>query len=404
MPPDMIELSNSAREHSGKAHPPHPQPQPLSQPPTPGNSAQGLHSHGHDHEHGHGHSHGVLGHSHAHGEEDGHGLELIETLEAGGDKGQRITIIGLVANIILTTAKGLAGWFMNSAALLAEAETAQALPAGPVQAALENATSIVHNIPAVVGGGHTHAPTTTAAGVLDPNAAWFAAVSVVAKEWLFRITRKVATEESSPVLMANAYHHRSDAYSSAVALVAILGSTFFPALPLDPIGGLVVSAVIIRQGAQIFAGAFKEITDASASAPTLRTLERSLDSLTHAQSILGVDSLRARRAGSHLFVDLNARVRPEVSAGTLAHLEESIAGAIKEARKDVKEVAVRFVPVEQMHPPPPSAPCSPSTSASASMGEDERPLSPVSLDEKAPRAAPAPPSRTTSPRTSREEA
>lgn len=207
-----------------------------------------------------------------------------------------------MANIFLTTAKGLAGWFMNSAALLAEAghslsdllgdfvvlfswrlsrrpssarypyglakfetfgttvvallllsgglgigahslqlllhalaETAQVLPAGPVQVALENATSIVHNIPAVVGGGaHTHAP---AAGVLDPNAAWFAAVSVVAKEWLFRITRKVATEESSPVLMANAYHHRSDAYSSAVALVAILGSTFFPALPLDPIGG-----------------------------------------------------------------------------------------------------------------------------------------------------------------------
>lgn len=217
--------------------------------------------------------------------------------EGAGDRGQRITIIGLLANVVLTTAKGLAGWFMNSAALLAEAghslsdllgdvvvlfswrlsrkppsarypyglakfetfgttvvallllsgglgigahslqlllhalaETAQALPAGPLQTALGNATSIVHNLPTV---GHVE----PVVAVLDPNAAWFAAVSVVAKEWLFRITRKVATEESSPVLMANAYHHRSDAYSSAVALVAILGSTFFPALPLDPIGG-----------------------------------------------------------------------------------------------------------------------------------------------------------------------
>ena len=69
------------------------------------------------------------------------------------------------------------------------------------------------------------------------NAAWFAAVSIVSKEWLFRITRKVADEENSPVLLANAYHHRSDAYSSVVALVAILGSGWFPTLPLDPIGG-----------------------------------------------------------------------------------------------------------------------------------------------------------------------
>ena len=89
--PDMIELST--RDHSGKASASHshshqhpPQPTPLSHPPTPSNSAQALHSHSHDHGHGHGHghSHGVLGHSHSHGEEDGHGMELIETLEAGG--------------------------------------------------------------------------------------------------------------------------------------------------------------------------------------------------------------------------------------------------------------------------------------------------------------------------------
>lgn len=80
--------------------------------------------------------------------------------------------------------------------------------------------------------GHGHGD-----GALDPNAAWFAAVSVLAKEWLYRITKRVADEERSPVLLANAVHHRSDAYGSAVALVAILGSWWFPHLPLDPIGG-----------------------------------------------------------------------------------------------------------------------------------------------------------------------
>jgi len=404
---------------SGASSPVTPPP-PQSSPPAHDHSHNGdvHHEQGHHHEH----SHGIFGHSHSHGEDE-HGMELMETLRSAGDKGVRITVIGLVANVLLTGTKGLAGWFMNSAALLAEAghslsdllgdfvvlfswrlsrsppserypyglakfetfgttvvallllsgglgigvhslqlllhalsETAQTLPPGAIQTALENVTAIAHNIPAVVAGGHSHGEVHAAgAGVLDPNAAWFAAVSVVAKEWLFRITRKVATEEGSPVLMANAYHHRSDAYSSAVALVAILGSTFFPALPLDPLGGLLVSAVIMRQGGSIFAGAFKEMTDASAPAPTLRAIEKALDPLLLPEGsgteILGVDRLRARRAGSQLFVDLSARVRPEMSAVALAVLEERVAAAVKAARKDVKEVAVRFVPVELQSAP-----------------------------------------------------
>jgi cation diffusion facilitator family transporter len=101
---------------------------------------------------------------------------------------------------------------------------------GPVHDLLQQVTSIADNVPAI---GHSHGHT----GTLDPNAAWFAAVSVVAKEWLYRVTKKVADEEHSPVLYANAIHHRSDAYSSVVALIAIIGSWLFPALPLDPIGG-----------------------------------------------------------------------------------------------------------------------------------------------------------------------
>ena len=91
--------------------------------------------------------------------------------------------------------------------------------------------------------GHAHTHTTTGhdahgqGSILDPNAAWFAALGVVSKEWLYRATKKVADEERSSVLLANAIHHRSDAYSSFVALVAILGNWYFPALPLDPIGG-----------------------------------------------------------------------------------------------------------------------------------------------------------------------
>ncbi|KAN0128130.1 CDF metal transporter 4 [Lactarius tabidus] len=363
-------------------------------------------------------SHGIFGgHSHSHGHDDhdhAHGGGLIETLEKGGDRGSRVTLIGLGANILLTSAKGAAGWSMNSAALLADAghslsdllgdfvvlfswrlsrrppsrrypfglakfetvgtgmvailliggalgicahslslllsvlsETAASVVPGPLQTALINVTGAAHHIPAIGQFAHSHHH----AHALDMNAAWFAAVSVVAKEWLFRITRKVAEQESSPVLFANAYHHRSDAYSSVVALIAILGSGLFPTLPLDPIGGLIVSFVIFGQGLSILKGAFREMTDASASDSVLQSLSRSLNRLLEdpclSGSLLHVHDLRARRAGSQLFVDVSAGVPGNVTALQLERIEKDMVAALKAERKDVKEVHVRFEVVSE---------------------------------------------------------
>ena len=142
---------------------------------------------------------------------------------------------GIVSFLLIAGALGI-GSHSLSLLLSVLSETALSLPAGPLQTALISITAAAHNVPGlglIAAHSHAHAHT----HVLDLNAAWFAAASIISKEWLFRITRKVADQENSPVLLANAYHHRSDAYSSVVALVAILGSGWFPALPLDPIGG-----------------------------------------------------------------------------------------------------------------------------------------------------------------------
>lgn len=98
------------------------------------------------------------------------------------------------------------------------------------------------------GAGHSHEH--EAAGVVqsvDINAAWFALASVVTKEWIYRVTKKVADEEKSPVLDANAQHHRSDAYSSAVAFAAIVGTWAVPGLPLDALGGKVPQPTGVAQ-------------------------------------------------------------------------------------------------------------------------------------------------------------
>jgi divalent metal cation (Fe/Co/Zn/Cd) transporter len=270
----------------------------------------------------------------------------------------------LVAVLLIGGAIGI-GSHSLSLLLSVLSETAAAVSPGPLQTALLNVTAAVHNIPAI---GHSHAH----AHALDLNAAWFAAASVVAKEWLFQITRKVAEEESSPVLMANAYHHRSDAYSSVVALVAILGSGWFPALPLDPLGGasrpnanssflcwlmfwigLVVSIIILQQGLSIFKGAFWEMTDASAPESVIRSLSHSLDKLREnpglAISFLHFHNLRARRAGSHLFVHVSVGVPGDLMASQLVQLEKQIVAALKAERKDVKEVQLQFKVTSEAH-------------------------------------------------------
>lgn len=73
--------------------------------------------------------------------------------------------------------------------------------------------------------------------ITDPNAAWIAVFSILVKESVYRVMASIARSENSPVLLANALHHRSDMYSSFVSLLAILGNWAFPSLPLDPIGG-----------------------------------------------------------------------------------------------------------------------------------------------------------------------
>ncbi len=107
-------------------------------------------------------------------------------------------------------------------------ETIPSIPPGVLHDVLENVTTIAPELP-VSEHSHVHS--------VDINAAWFAAGSVIVKEWLYWATKKVADQENSPVLLANAIHHRSDAYSSLVALCAILGTWYFPSVPLDPIGG-----------------------------------------------------------------------------------------------------------------------------------------------------------------------
>lgn len=271
----------------------------------------------------------------------------------------KFEVLGTTTVSLLLTggaiAIGLHSWSLLADALT---ETAVVLPSGLLHDILINASEAAHHVP-TIASEHAHAHSHT----LDPNAAWFAAVSVIAKEWLYRITKKVADDERSPVLLANAIHHRSDAYSSVVALVAILGSWWFPHLPLDPIGGLLVSILIFQQGIAILMSALRQLTDASVSPKTKVVLYTTLEPLLpspaypdipstsqlehQTQNLLAIRDLRAMRAGALMFVDLTADVPHNLSVEAASTLEAKIKSTLKKARKEISEVRIKFNPVER---------------------------------------------------------
>lgn len=121
--------------------------------------------------------------------------------------------------------------------------------------------------------------------------------------------------------------------------------------------GLLVSIVILQQGFGLFGGALKDLSDRGVSPRTFQSLLKSLEPLIRPpasapspngnshSALLSISSLRARRAGSLMFVDLTATVPGSVTVNETIELEKKIQDTLKKARNEIKEVRVSFRPV-----------------------------------------------------------
>jgi divalent metal cation (Fe/Co/Zn/Cd) transporter len=118
---------------------------------------------------------------------------------------------------------------------------------------------------------------------------------------------------------------------------------------LNTTPGLLVSIVILQQGVGLLWGAWGDLTDAGVPLDTRQALKRTLEPLLAASaspSLLGIRHVRGRRAGSLIFVDLTAEVPKTLTVHDATLLEEKIAQTLKEARKEIAEVRVKFKTVD----------------------------------------------------------
>ncbi len=151
-----------------------------------------------------------------------------------------------------------------------------------------------------------------------------AVVSIVIKESLFRYTIKKGRSINSPSVIANAYHHRSDAFSSLGAAIGIGGAIILGDkwVILDPLAGVIVSLLIIKEAFKIGRISLNELLEVSLPKGIQETV------LQIAKSIPGIyntHGLKTRRVGNVSVVDLHICINPmmTVEAGhTLAHYVE----------------------------------------------------------------------------------
>ncbi len=170
-----------------------------------------------------------------------------------------------------------------------------------------------------------------------------AIVSIVGKEAMFWYTRHYAKKLDSGALMADAWHHRSDALSSIGALIGILGAR--NGIPvLDAVASLAICLFILKAAYEIFQDAINKMVDRSCDDETETLL---LECALKVEGVQGVDLLRTRIFGSKIYVDIEITVDGDLTINEGHNIAEDVHNEIEIAFPKVKHIMVHVHPFEK---------------------------------------------------------
>ncbi len=173
-----------------------------------------------------------------------------------------------------------------------------------------------------------------------------AVVSIGAKEWLYRYTVKSGKKLNSQAVIANAWHHRSDAVSSIGTLIGISGAMFLGERwrILDPIAAIVVSILIIKSGYDVVKPSINDLLEASLPEETEKEIERLVMSVP---GIEYIHNLRTRRIGNEIAVDLHAKMDGSLSLAEAHEKATSAEDLIKEKFGENSIINIHMEPVKK---------------------------------------------------------
>ncbi|HOP69776.1 MAG: cation diffusion facilitator family transporter [Dethiobacteria bacterium] len=287
-------------------------------------------------------------------------------------RGEKVALYCLLGNIALALLKALAGLYGGSKAMLADAfnSAADSLTTLAVYAALKIArkpADLCHHyghgkveplVASLVGASLLF----TAALIIRDIAAAvlghrlvtpsllvvvMALASIVAKEIMFRISYRTAVALGSESLLASAWDHRSDVFSSLGVLLSVVGSILGAHLNiqwlryLDPLAGLLMACLIVKVALEILSRSIRHLMDA---APREELMEEIRQLAEGTEGVRGVSWIRGRYVGSRLYIDLAIKVEGTKTVHEGHRIAHSIKDAILEADTGVGDVLVHVDP------------------------------------------------------------
>lgn len=282
------------------------------------------------------------------------------------EEAEKVTILSIIWNIILTIIKVLAGLLGKSNAMVADG--------------LHSASDIISSIGVLIGNkiaktpndkehnyGHEKAETlvsfllsmllifvsikislgginslfhldTVQIPTILPLIV--SVISIGIKEYQYRITIKVAKKINSPSLKADAWHHRSDALSSVAAFIGVGGSLLgFKAL--DPIATVIVGLFVAKVGFNILKDASNELMDYSIDEDEENKI---LNIAKNTKGVLNIGDLKTRKHGSMAYVDLTICVNKDLTVIEGHEISHNLEVSILENIKIVKGITVHVEP------------------------------------------------------------
>lgn len=285
---------------------------------------------------------------------------------------QKVTLIGSVVNLLLSVGKIAAGVLGRSAAMITDGiHSLSDLISDIVVLVFVRisskkidhdheyghgkfetlATLIVSMLLLAVGAGFLASGVKSILAVISgemlPKPGYVAlaaaVVSIVLKEWLYRYTVAEGRKLDSPVMIANAWHHRSDAFSSVASLLGIGGAIILGEkwTLLDPLVSCAISIAIIVVAVKMAGPSLNELLDGSLP----KSMEDDILSLaSEVPGVRNVHNLKTRRNGSSVIIDAHVVVDPDMPVRQSHQIATSVEKALRNKFGSSTQISIHVEP------------------------------------------------------------
>lgn len=280
---------------------------------------------------------------------------------------RKVTLVGMLVNILLSLAQLLGGFFAHSQALIADGiHTLSDLASDIVVLVAAKIASKDADDDHPYGHGRFETVATVILGLAlasvavgiamnavsrlmnpehllqpQPIALLFAALAIVSKEGLYHYTMHVAKQIDSKMLQANAWHHRSDAISSILVAIGVAGSVFLKIPWLDAAAAISVAVMIFYMGVRLILDSTMELVD------TALEPEKTEEIRAFINSIEGVEQthmLRTRKMGNNVLADVHIQVNSYLSVSEGHYIAERVIHLLRNKFPEMHDITVHIDP------------------------------------------------------------